>query len=167
MEQDSIDGYLRQVRSLAAELTGARRRWTTAIRGEIEELERQLEDAKSRLAAALINVDYMSHVDRQSAGLLEMEAVCKEYGVSAELLAGAGKQKWKVEARQELMRRLRDIHKWQLKEIGHLLGGRNHATVIHGAQKARSRLINKDGLQTDDKTLQGYINGGNKEKGHD
>ena len=60
-----------------------------------------------------------------------LEEVAVKHGVGVEELSAPGRRKYQVVARVEAAQRLRGELMMELKEIGLLLGGRDHATVRH------------------------------------
>ena len=61
--------------------------------------------------------------------------VCRYFGVTMEQLRCPSREKNITYARQVAMLLLRDDCDRPLAEIGNLLGGRDHSTVLHGANK--------------------------------
>lgn len=70
-----------------------------------------------------------------------IDAVAGYFNLQPQLLAGPSRAKPIAEARHIVMYLLREDVQLSLKEIGHLLGNRDHSTVIHGCRKI-SRLAN-------------------------
>jgi chromosomal replication initiator protein len=62
-------------------------------------------------------------------------AVCRHFNLSRQLLTGRDRDRQLTYARQIAMYLLRDDARRPLTEIGRLLGGRDHATVLHGWSK--------------------------------
>ena len=94
-----------------------------------------LETATKALAALTPNV--ASPADPQSI----MQSVSAYYGVSLQAITGKSRAKQIVEARHVAMYLLREDAELALKQIGLLLGHRDHSTVIHGVQKITNCLI--------------------------
>jgi chromosomal replication initiator protein len=63
--------------------------------------------------------------------------VCEYFRVTMDELRGKSREKRLAHARQVAMYFLRDSAQLPLSEIGHLLGGRDHTTVLHGHGKVQ------------------------------
>jgi chromosomal replication initiator protein len=72
-----------------------------------------------------------------------LEAVSAYYGIALPALAGKSRARPIAEARHVAMYLLREDCQLALKQIGLLLGHRDHSTVIHGLQKI-ARLLQCD-----------------------
>ncbi len=70
-----------------------------------------------------------------------MNAVCSYYNVGMQALVGKSRAKPIAEARHMAMYLLREDGELALKQVGLLLGRRDHSTVIHGVQKVARTLI--------------------------
>jgi chromosomal replication initiator protein len=70
-----------------------------------------------------------------------MRAVAAYYNVPVQALAGKSRAKLIAEARHVAMYLLREDGELALKQVGLLLGKRDHSTVIHGVQKVARSLI--------------------------
>lgn len=66
-----------------------------------------------------------------------LTVICDYFGVSVEELRGKSREKRLAHARQVAMYFLRDAAQLPLTEIGHVLGGRDHTTVMHGYTKVQ------------------------------
>ena len=69
-----------------------------------------------------------------------MEAVASYYGVSPQALTGKQRDKKTALARQVTMYLLRDQNHCGLADIGRILGGRDHTTVLHGYEKMAAEV---------------------------
>lgn len=69
-----------------------------------------------------------------------LEAVSSYYGISIQALAGKSRARPIAEARHTAMYLLREDAQLALKQVGLLLGHRDHSTVIHGVQKVAKSL---------------------------
>jgi len=69
-----------------------------------------------------------------------LQAVSDQYGVPIQALAGKSRARPIAEARHTAMFLLREDSGLALKQIGLLLGHRDHSTVIHGIQKVTRTL---------------------------
>jgi chromosomal replication initiator protein len=70
-----------------------------------------------------------------------LQAVSTYYGVPIPAITGKSRAKQIAEARHIAMYLLREDGELALKQIGLLLGHRDHSTVIHGVQKVTHSLI--------------------------
>lgn len=66
--------------------------------------------------------------------------VCERYGVSMELLISHRRDNGVVMARQEAMWRARHETVLSFPEIGRIMGGKDHTTVIYGVRKHAERI---------------------------
>lgn len=111
---------------------------------------RELEGSLNRLAAyAALNrvpltletaapalMDYIESSGRRALPLHSiLDAICKYYGVEAKDLSGKKRDKEISLPRQIAMYLLREETEASLNDIGRLLGGRDHSTVLHGWNK--------------------------------
>jgi len=71
-----------------------------------------------------------------------IQRVARYFNTSPEALTGPSRVKPIAEARHIAMYLLREDAQLSLKTIGHLLGNRDHSTVIHGCRKASTSLNN-------------------------
>jgi chromosomal replication initiator protein len=78
-----------------------------------------------------------------------IQAVVRYYGVSLADLRGKQRDKRIVVPRQVAMFLLREDARLSTPEIGRLLGGRDHTTVMHGAQKIAGELPRAPQLRGD------------------
>ncbi len=69
-----------------------------------------------------------------------IQRVARYFNTSPEALTGPSRAKPIAEARHIAMYLLREDAQLPLKAIGHLLGNRDHSTVIHGCRKASTYL---------------------------
>lgn len=70
----------------------------------------------------------------------------EKYGITLDDLRGNSRKKEVVCLRHYLMTILKENTLLSLKEIGQLLGGRDHSTVIHAIHETRSREAVEDEL---------------------
>lgn len=72
-----------------------------------------------------------------------IDAVCKHYSVSKRAILGKERSKMIAYPRQILMYILRIEMKIPYEELGQILGGRDHSTIMHGVEKI-TELLSKD-----------------------
>lgn len=82
-----------------------------------------------------------------------INAVCEFYAVKPTQLKGPKRDASLVRARQVAMYVLKTELSLTLVEIGNLLGGRDHTTVMHGVEKIETLVENKAGLEADIKGI--------------
>ena len=89
-----------------------------------------------------------------------VETVSKFYNLSVKELVSAARNRELVQPRQVAMYLIRQETDASLPEIGNLLGGRDHTTVIHGIERVKERLEAEDQLRRDVMSVreQLYIN---------
>lgn len=78
-----------------------------------------------------------------------INAVSKYFNIRVSLLKGERRLKQIVFPRQVLMFLLRSELLLSLNEIGALLGGRDHSTVLHGIEKVTSLVSKNESVQKD------------------
>lgn len=69
-----------------------------------------------------------------------INAVCHHFNLSQQLLTSRGRARHLTYARQLAMYLLREEARRPLTEIGRMLGGRDHATILHGCSKITKEL---------------------------
>lgn len=69
--------------------------------------------------------------------LKTVKEICDDYSVTPALLSGKSRSACHVRPRQKLMFVLTNKHGWSSTEIGDLIGGRDHTTVLHGVKRHR------------------------------
>jgi chromosomal replication initiator protein len=78
-----------------------------------------------------------------------LQVVSIYYGVGAQQLKGERRTKMIAWPRQVLMYLLRNELRLPLEEVGRLVGGRDHTTVLHGADKVRVELETNEKFKTE------------------
>jgi len=78
-----------------------------------------------------------------------LAAVARHYAVTAEELRGTGRARAVALARQVAMYLLREETTASLGQIGRLLGGRDHTTVMHGCARVGEVLASDTRLRDD------------------
>lgn len=88
-----------------------------------------------------------------------IESVCAFYNIKPTQLKGPKRDASLVKARQVAMFLLKKELRLTLVEIGNILGGRDHTTVMHGVEKVEGLLVEKSFLNEEilgiSKTLRG------------
>lgn len=88
-----------------------------------------------------------------------INAVCDFYNIKSTQLKGERRDSIFVKPRQVCMFLLKEDVRLSLKEIGNLLGGRDHTTVIHGVDKITNLLKTEVRLNDELVYLRGKIQG--------
>lgn len=78
-----------------------------------------------------------------------VETVAKFYNISVPEMVSASRNKELVQPRQIAMYLIRQETDASLPEIGGLLGGRDHTTIIHGVERIKDRLEAEEQLRRD------------------
>lgn len=88
-----------------------------------------------------------------------IKSVCEYYNVKPTALKGPRRDASLVRARQVTMYILKDQLKLTQVEIGNLLGGRDHTTIMYGVDKIRGLVENKDMIKEDIKGIINHLHG--------
>jgi chromosomal replication initiator protein len=88
-----------------------------------------------------------------------LDAVGRHFNVTLADLQGKARDKRVVVPRQVAMYLLRETTPLSLNEIGALLGGRDHTTVLHGCEKIAAALDRDGRLRTDVHAIQSLLFG--------
>ncbi len=86
-----------------------------------------------------------------------IDAVCKHYSVSKRSILGKERSKMIAFPRQILMYILRVEMKLPYEELGQILGGRDHSTVMHGVDKITSLLSNDADTRADIERIKSLV----------
>ena len=78
-----------------------------------------------------------------------VQAVSRYYGVTPEALRGKARDKKIVTPRQVAMYLLREDAKLSLPDIGAVLGGRDHTTVLHGVRAVQHEIDREGPVRAD------------------
>jgi len=104
----------------------------------------------SELITALLGTPNGSESPRRVVKPKEViSTVASYFNLKISELVGTRRLKQVAFARQVLMYLLRNDLKLPLMEIGRLLGGKDHATIIHGVEKITKLLPNHEDLRVD------------------
>jgi chromosomal replication initiator protein len=133
------------------------------IAAKVQSNIRELEGSLNRVVQQAAVLHQRLTVDLAAAALQEvlvetappvgpesiLQAICRYFGVSLEDLRGKARDRRVIVPRQVAMYLLREDGKLSLPEIGNLLGGRDHTTVLHGNRAVVSSLQNDSRLRGD------------------
>jgi|GEM_PF-3066256 len=142
---ESISNELQRAEMLHRELYAA---FEAHLLPELRSASRIIQDASAaydarKAALMLSNVPSTVRKTRAAAALsklssqLIIEAVCAHTNISRNLLTGARRHKNIANARHVAAFLLYHLRQLSTTQIGELLGGRDHTTVIHAIKKVR------------------------------
>lgn len=144
VSDDVIEFIAKQVQSNVRELEGA----LTRLIATAEMTGRQVSVPTARDSLA----DLMSKRSQITPSQV-IETVAKYFNISVPEMVSASRSKELAQPRQLAMYLLRQETEASLPEIGGLLGGRDHTTVLHGVERVKVRLENEEKLRRDVMTL--------------
>lgn len=87
-----------------------------------------------------------------------IEAVCKHFKLSSGDLRGSSRKASLVFARQILMYLLRKKLGLPLEQVGEIIGGRDHSTVIYGVEKIERVLLHNQSMSDEVLRIETLIN---------
>lgn len=146
-KQKGVDLTPSLAQQIAQSVDGARK-----IEGFLVRLINAVHDGGEELNGQLIN-----HLlgKEQSLGKklpeprLALQAVCSYYSIKVSDLKSARRKREVARPRQVLMWLLRHECNLTLDQIGELLGGRDHSTVIHGVEKISQLYSTSENIKGD------------------
>jgi len=162
-EQMKMELPMRVAQAIAANVESTRRLEGMLMRLS-SELAARKEPLTEELAMALlgkINGEAESLRKRATPGQV-VKAVSEYYQIRLSDIRGSRRLKAMTLARQVAMYLLRKELLLPLKEVGRLLGGRDHTTVLHGQDKVARLLPKSEQLRVDVATIRKWLykNGG-------
>ena len=89
-----------------------------------------------------------------------LAAVARHYRLSAEELTGRSRRRAISQPRQLCMYLIREETKTSLPQIGELLGGRDHTTILHGCEKIGAQIETDEQLRRDWLAIKGVLSEG-------
>ncbi len=89
-----------------------------------------------------------------------IRVVCERYGIKPSQLKGTRRDSSLVRARHLCMYILKEDLKSTLVDVGNLLGGRDHTTIMHGVSKIRNLIENDPGVGDEIKQIKEIIEAG-------
>ena len=95
---------------------------------------------------------------REVTPQLILDVVADHFHVSPDDIISSKRQSEIVMPRQIVMYLCRDTGKFSLKNIGKFLGGRDHTTIIHGADKIEAEMKKSESLSSTIDTIKKKIN---------
>lgn len=141
----------------------------TNIKSNIRELEGALNKliALYKLEKKTITVELAEaelkdiispNTPREVTPQLILDVVAEHFHVSPEDIISSKRQSEIVLPRQIVMYLCRDLGGVSLKNIGKFLGGRDHTTIIHGADKIEAEMAKSESLSSTIDTIKKKIN---------
>jgi chromosomal replication initiator protein len=88
-----------------------------------------------------------------------IDAVCQRFGVTLQDLASKKRDRQTTYARHVLMYLLREVSHQPFTDIGRILGGRDHSTVIHAIHRISSELSTLADTREDVESLASGVTG--------
>ena len=138
LASDVVEFVAKQVQSNVRELEGALTRLIATA--EMTGRQISLQFARDTL------VDLVGHHTNITPSQV-IETISKYYDLSIKDLVSASRNRELVQPRQVAMYLIRQETDASLPEIGGLLGGRDHTTVIHGIERVKERLETEEQLR--------------------
>jgi chromosomal replication initiator protein len=139
-KQRNIDLKMETAQLIAANVEGVRELQGFLIKIETEERLRGKPLSKDDLQTILKIDGAADSKNRVITPAEVINMVGSYYGVGIQQLKGDRRTKTLAWPRQILMYFLRQELRLPLEEVGRLVGGRDHTTVLHAAEKVRSEL---------------------------
>jgi chromosomal replication initiator protein len=137
---DVIEFVAKQIQSNVRELEGA----LTRLIATSEMTGRQITVQFARDTLADL-VGKRAHITPSQV----IETVAKYYSISVPEMVSPSRNKELVQPRQVAMYLIRQETDASLPEIGGLLGGRDHTTILHGVERVKERLEAEEQLRRD------------------
>jgi len=128
ISNEVIDFIAEKISTNIRELEGAYIRVVSLAKANEEEIN-------LKTAADILKINLNDSGPKQVNMNQILKAVCTHYSVKAVDIKGARRTKDLVLPRQVTMYLIQNITKTPLMTIGDFLGGRDHTTIMHGAQK--------------------------------
>ncbi|MBR1630196.1 MAG: chromosomal replication initiator protein DnaA [Lachnospiraceae bacterium] len=139
------------IRSNVREIEGALNKLKAY--SKLQHVDITLEVAQKELAS-IISQDQSKEITAQSI----IEEVAEYYNLTMDQMISKDRKKTIARPRQIAMYLCREMISSPLDAIGKLLGGRNHATIIHGYEKIVEEMKTDNKLQWDIDTIKNHIN---------
>jgi len=141
-----IDFLAQRIQSNIRELEGSLNR--VVAYAKLNETAVTIESAQ----AALSDLLDTSHKKRVTPEMI-LRTVCEFYGVELRVVQGRGRSRNIVGPRQVAMYLLREETDASLVDIGAMLGGRDHTTVMYGCDKIAEEILTDNRLKQEINTI--------------
>jgi len=162
-QQMKMELPMRVAQAIAANVESTRRLEGVLmrLRGELVARKEPLTEELAMALLGKINGGAEGLRQRVTARQI-MKAASEYYQIKPMDIRGSRRLKLVVLARQMVMYLLRKELRLSLKEVGRLLGGRDHTTVLHGQEKIARLLPESEQLRVDVTTIRKWLykNGG-------
>ena len=149
-EQKGIELSIELAQKIAEIIPSARQ-----IEGFLARLSSKIDHQNLPMSSFLVEELLKSEVQTQMSGFAKrsvnpkeiVNSVCDYFSITKKSLIGASRKKTLVVPRHILMFLLRTELNLPYGEIGRILGGRDHTTVIHGVEKMGQEIASSEYLQ--------------------
>lgn len=135
------------------------------LEGALVYLTAQAKLSGTKITAETINKLLTSTTRKQDIKLL-LQAVADHFSLSVEELINKKRDRKTTLARHVAIYLMREGYSYSLTEIGKELGGRNHATILHGYEKIASELSINPNLANQIAEIKEKINSQKSQKGY-
>ena len=135
------------------------------LEGALVYLTAQAKLSGTKITAETINKLLTSTTRKQDIKLL-LQAVADHFSLSVEELINKKRDRKTTLARHVAIYLMREGYSYSLTEIGKELGGRNHATILHGYEKIASELSINPNLSNQIAEIKEKINSQKSQKGY-
>lgn len=154
LPDEVIEYIAKNISSNIRELEGALNRLATAC-------QFQGTNPSLQVAAEVLR-DYVKNTNRAVDSAEVISAVCKHYGVSKEEILSKNRKKELIIPRQVTIYLIREMTHKSLPEIGKIMGGKDHTTIMHSHKKVEDLLkvdlLIKNDIENIRASLQSVIN---------
>jgi len=137
-EKLSLNFTVESAKLAAMKITDAR-----ALEGFLLRLMSEMSTTDTPITPGLIN-KILGDKSREDAGIIRPDdiiaSICSYYNIKQTQLKGSKRDASIVTSRHMCMYLLKEEVKMSYMEIGNILGGRDHTTVMHGVEKVRKML---------------------------
>ncbi|MDH4358331.1 MAG: chromosomal replication initiator protein DnaA [Candidatus Berkelbacteria bacterium] len=141
LPDDVIEFIAKNISSNIRELEGALNRLITS--SQLNNITPSPEKASEILK------DFISSLNKSVDTAEIISAVCKYYSLSRDEILGKGRKKELIRPRQVTIFLIREKTNKSLPEIGKIMGGKDHTTVLHSERKISDQIKIDNQLKTD------------------
>jgi len=127
------------------------------LEGALVYLTAQAKLSGTKITPETINKLLTNTTPKQDIKLL-LRTVADHFGIPAEELINKKRDRKTTLARHVAIYLMREGYNCSLAEIGKELGGRNHATILHGYEKIANELSNNPNLSTQVSEIKKQLN---------
>jgi chromosomal replication initiator protein len=130
-----------------------------ALNGVIAHAQMLRQPLDARLVAQAMAPLEAERAQRPVESAEVLASVARHFGVSVQALSGKSREHGVAWARQVAMYLLREETPASLLQIGQLLGGRDHTTVMHGYNRVSKALLMDERARGDIVAIRGALHG--------